>query len=158
MNLSRFSVKCLAWVVGFFGAAFAVAGLLMLVSATYGKPPERVNEAMKSAMIAVCAAYALTAILGYLVARQAWKHLRQPDLATANNIVGLASLLLAIEVFQLGIRYSFLPKPGGIWDHGIEWLFGLTVIVAVTLFYRLVLKRLAARAFPPDAAGPASAV
>jgi hypothetical protein len=144
----RLLFKILAVIVGVLGVALAVGSLFALTAAAFGNAPERADQTSKNIMMFFSASYALTAILGYLIVRQAWKHLRRPDRSTANGVVGFASFILCLWLLRLANRYLFSPKPSGTWGPTLELLGGLGMILAIYLFNRLVLKRIAARAFP----------
>jgi len=157
MNLSRFSVKCLAWLVGFFGGSMALGGLVVLGLFAFGTLPEGITHTNRSLAIGFLALVALFGGLGYYFLRMAWKHLRTPDLNSATTVTGTFSFMLGLWLLTLLGPKTRWPKLAGSDAPTIYLALEVAIIVSCYLFYRLVLKRLAARAFPSDAAAPASA-
>ena len=150
MNMSRIAVKCLAWFVAILGGVWAVGGPVLLLVIATGNLPVHGSPVEKNAWTMIAIVAAVLGVLGYLIARQAWKHLRKPGRATANAVAGLATFFLGGECFHQLSKRGIMHRPT------MELLFMLGVLVAFYLFYRLVLKRIIARAFPPDSASPTS--
>lgn len=148
MKLSRLTVKCLAWVVLYLGGAMTVGSLLFLLAMASGYIGAEYPRIDRGGLTFLSAGLAIMAILCYLIARAAWQHLRRPDLATANNVLSLASFFLWMEFIQLARKSPPFPTVPEPWRSRLEGLGALFLALGCYLFYRLVLKRLAARAFP----------
>ena len=148
MKLSRLTVKCLAWVVLFLGGAMTVGSLLFLSLMAFGYVGAEYPRIDRGGLTFLSASLALMAILCYFIARAAWKHLRKPDVATAHTVLSLASIFLWMEFIQLARKSPPFPSAQEPWRSRLEGLGALLLALGCYLFYRLVLKRLAVRAFP----------
>ena len=148
MNLCRIVVKCLAVVVGVFGAGLALGSLSFLAYFAFGVLPEKIAGIDKDFVISYLALVALFGGLGYYFLRTAWKHLRRPDLKSAIYVSGTFCFILGICLLTLVRRISGGQKSPDHQDPPNVLALELGVIVSVYLLHRLVLTRLAARAFP----------
>jgi hypothetical protein len=144
----RLLIKILAVIVGFFGALIAGGSSLTLIAVASGAAPQRVTPLERGMLISLVVIIATMGVLGYLILRSAWKHLRRPDRSTAQSVLAIATFFLVIRF----LRYNQDPPQANapIDYYAPVWatFFRFAVILGCYLFYRLVLKRLAARAFP----------
>jgi hypothetical protein len=155
MHTLRLFVKGLAIFAGLIGALWALGGPLILIRLAFGgyeKPP--MSEAGRTAIILMAGTAAILGVLGYLIARQCWIHLRRPDVSTARTVLGVAGCLLIGELFYL---YGTVKPGSSNWvadrlGAAYDSVFGLSLILACYLSYRLLLKPLAERAFPVEVA------
>lgn len=148
MNTSRIFVKGLAVVIGVLGLLWALAGPLLLIASTFGYGRERLRQLDAGTLITIGGLAILVSVLGGLVAREAWKHLRRPDRGTAAAVIRLACFITGFEIFQLACRWLALREDAGIDRFRIQGLSGLLLAMVLLLFYRFLMKPLADRAFP----------
>lgn len=144
----RLLLKILAVIVGLFSAVIVVGNLVTLIAMAFGALPQRATPLERGMFIAMSAMLAIMAVLGYLFLRSAWKHLRRPDRSTAQRVLAIATFFLAIQFLRLGLGRPQANAPIDLYAPMWATAFRLAAILGCYLFYRLVLKRLAARAFP----------
>lgn len=144
----RLLLKVLAVVVGLFGAVLALGNLSFLAYFAFGNLPEGITHTARNLVIGYLALVVLFGGLGYYFLRSGWKHLRKPDLNSANNVSGSFCFILGLWLLTLVTRNRGKPNSPDLQDPTLYLAYELGVIVGCYLFYRLVLKRLAARAFP----------
>jgi len=147
----RIFLNILAVIGGLYSGLMVIAGgafLVMGIWSLYHEP-----QAPRFAVSMFIAIGAGSAFLGMLMIVRAWRHLRRPDRNTANDVFCIATVVVVMSVMDSLRKNSILPVPGA--HVRFEPLMDLGVFVGLIivsyLFYRLVLKRLAARAFPPEA-------
>lgn len=92
------------------------------------------------------------AFLGFLIASRALLHVRKPDRGTATDIVGLATFLVGFELYGLFSGKSRVSRLWESWDPIVRSSLALAAVIAFYLFYRLVMKRIAERAYPEEVA------
>jgi hypothetical protein len=151
MNTLRIFVKGLAVVVGLCGAAWAIVGPILLFVVAGGYLPARTPPPSQALLVLVSATSAAMAILGWLIMRQVWIHWRRPDRATALAVVRVAGFFLGGSLLNYANKHAPLPKPDGTWGPMIALCCTLGLVLACYLFYPLVLRRLAERAYPAPA-------
>jgi len=148
MHTPRVFVKGLAVIIGVLGCLWALAGPLLLIASSFGYGQARLRQLDPATIAIIGTMAALVSFLGYLVAREAWKHLRQPNRATASSVIQLACFMAGFELFQLANRWLAFQTGEGLGRLRIQGLSGLALAVGLLLFYRLVMKRIAERAYP----------
>jgi hypothetical protein len=144
----RLFLKILAVIAGLLCGLMAIgSGLVFarLVVACFQDHPTLRGPILLPFLMAFSAGFAW---LGFLLAARAYGHLRHPDRRTANNVAGIATFLLASSLLNQLTKNSLGPTPGVRLGPGAELGVLLAVVIAAYLFYRLVLKRVAALAFP----------
>jgi len=156
MNSSRIVLNCLAVLVGFFGATLALGSLLIMSFHAFGKLPPGFGEAGRAITIGFLVFTALVGCLGYFFFRQAWQHLRNPDLASAKKVIGNFSVFFALFLFGRFTRKWNQQHSHRVEDSILQLAVVFLVLVVVYLFHRFVLKRAIAEAFPKQSATPSS--
>lgn len=144
----RLLLKILAVVSGLLGVSQALGSLMILGYFAFRTYSEGFPHEAKNLMVGYLALVTLLGGLGYYFLRTAWKHLRRPDRRAAEQVFGAACFVLGMWLLSVVSRHAVAPKPTQIQDPTLYLALELGVIVGCYLFYRLVLKRLAARTFP----------
>ncbi|MFP5248359.1 MAG: hypothetical protein ACLGP3_00860 [Acidobacteriota bacterium] len=156
MNSSRIVLNCLAVLVGFFGASLALGSLLIMSFHAFGKLPPGFGEAGRAITIGFLVFTALFGCLGYFFFRQAWQHLRKPDLASAKSVIGNFSVFFALFLLGRFNRMWNQQKSHSAEDSILQLAVVSLILLVVYLFHRVVLKRAIAEAFPKQSATPPS--
>ena len=153
MHTARIIVNSLAFVSGLFGLAWALVGPVVFLGLASGAwPTRRSAQAFDTrAIVFVTLLVVVLAIIGVLMLRQVWKHLRRPDLSTARVIVGFASFLLGFYLLRYGLANQLIPDASGALKPIRELACIVGALFAGYLVYRLAFRRLADTAFPPTA-------
>lgn len=144
----RLFVKCLAIVVGLVGLTWILVGPVTLVRLATGSAEPPMSDAVRTALRFTAG---ISVLLGWIVIRQCWIHLRRPERVTAQRVAVITSFILGFWMFYLATRYSLIPTSGGAWGAVAGFAVLVGVVVACQIFHRFVLKRLAERAFPSEA-------
>lgn len=146
----RIFFNILAWFVGLFCGLLAIGCCLAfarLVIAAF-KDDSTQQPMLLPVLMALIAGLAW---LSMLMAARAYRHVRQPDESTAKDVVGIATFLLAMGILSRLRKASIWPLSDGPYGSIIGLAVCVATVSALYLFYRLVLKRLVARAFPSPA-------
>ena len=153
----RLLLNIFAVIIGAASALWALTGCIgfgVILLAWFTGDKSGVTQAGGWIVIASCA---VAVVIGSVIASRALLHLRHPDRGTANDIVGIVTFLLVIPFLNILTGRWKIPLFQGPHGPTAELWIGLGALVAFYLFYRFVMKRIAERAFPADAAPPASA-
>ena len=145
-------LNILAVISGLFCGLLAITGVLLFAQTVLAcfqqnSPLQKPMPLLLPFLLAFTAGFTS---LGVILTARAYRHLRQPDRNTANNVAGIATFLLAFVILGRQ-RKSLLALPGGQFGPIVGLLIFVSAIIAFYLFYRLVMKRIAAQAFPSHA-------
>lgn len=149
----RIILKILAVIGGLFSISLVIAGCAFVADGVMGFPGgdprwQRIPVYVPLVMMAMAAGFA---VLGFVLATRVYRHLRQPDRDTANDVFGIITFMVATSIMSRLRKSPPIALPNGQTEAIIELGVFLAVIIGAYLIYRLVLKRLAARAFPSSA-------
>jgi hypothetical protein len=154
MHTTRIIINVLALVLGTFGLAWAIMGPGMLLAIATGYLAVAPAPADRLFWTWGATSFAAFGILGFFVARQAWHYKRQPNRDHARVVLRSAAVLMGFYAFGAAEKYALLPKLGGTWGPSINLLVALAAIWTGYLVYRVLLQRVADRAFPVTATEP----
>ncbi len=153
----RMLLNILAVIIGLAGVLMAVGGALVfgagVIASFKGGTPFPAGLSPVLLLIALAG----LAFLGFLIAARMRLHLRHPDLGTAKDVVGIATYLAGLELLKILYGKSQFLLPQARYSPVVEPLLFGTALAAFYLFYRLVMKRIAERAFPQAAPSESTA-
>jgi hypothetical protein len=92
-----------------------------------------------------------SAVLGVVLTVRSYRHLRRPNRNTANDVAGIATFIGAMVVLSILRKNPPAALSDGEFDPFTQLGLFAALALGAYLFYRLVLKRLVAQVYPPDA-------
>lgn len=143
--MMRRLVDILAVICGMMCGLIVVACLFLLSQFVIGEGPDTLPTSGRWIIVATFLglAGAFIALLWQMVS-----HLRKPNQESAKKVFSVTTILLAVSLMNFFNRH---PDKGAVIDYEAiqtNAIYSLAGIILLYLFYRLVLKRLAGRAFP----------
>ncbi len=144
-------LNILAVIIGAMSGLFGVAGAAMVVAALFTgfkQTPPFTADLRWLMLLLMGGGFCF---LGFLIASRALLHLRHPDAGTVRDMIGTAIYLIVMGgVWPVGTSLKISGSvPALSLSNGL-----LACTVGLYLFHRYLVKRIIARAFPPDAAPP----